>query len=507
VLRGRYRFLTKCKTPSTDRNGSVLYWMSRDQRVEDNHAMLLASQLARDRDVPVHVCFNLVPKFLDATLRQYHFMIEGLKETEIALRKKGIPFHLLKGDCLETVPDLAKKLDCCAVVTDMSPLRVPVMWSEGVGSKLDKDFNVPLYQVDAHNVVPVWKCSEKQEYAARTIRKKVHQGMAKYFTEFPELQSQTFPSEYVNMSPIDWDAALEELEIDRKVKPVTWIKPGYKAAMENLISFCSDGRLRCFADKRNDPNIEHCASNLSPYTHFGQISNQRCAIVVKQYALKHSSCSEGAKAFIEESVVRRELSDNFCFYNPNYDSVKGTAGWAQETLQAHAKDVRDYVYDRKALKRSKTHDPLWNAAQTQLRVTGKMHGFLRMYWAKKILEWSTSPEQALADTIYLNDRYSLDGRDPNGYVGCMWSICGVHDMGWKERPIFGKIRYMNYNGCKRKFKVKNFELKWGAGGQTSLNRTFSSSSKKKKKIKTESEQKRKKRKVVEIPKGSLVRRL
>ena len=455
------------------------------------------------------MCFNLVPKFLDATLRQYSFMIEGLKETEVALRSLGIPFHLLKGgEPSDTVPELAKKLDCCAVVTDMSPLRVPKAWAESVASKLDKTMeDVPLYQVDAHNIVPVWKCSDKQEYAARTIRKKVHAGMEKYFTEFPPLKSQTFPSS-VKSTPIDWDAALQELEIDRKVKPVSWIQPGYKAAMKNLKSFCSDGRLRCFADKRNDPNIEHCASNLSPYTHFGQISNQRCAIVVKEYARKHSSCSEGAKAFIEESVVRRELSDNFCFYNPNYDKVTGTANWAQETLRVHAKDDRDHVYSRKALKRCKTHDPLWNAAQCQLRVTGKMHGFLRMYWAKKILEWSTSPEQALADAIYLNDRYSLDGRDPNGYVGCMWSICGVHDMGWKERPVFGKIRYMNYNGCKRKFKVKEFESKWRVPGQASLNRTFSSlSAKRKKMIKSESGISLKKRKVVEIPASSVVRRI
>lgn len=492
--------LTRCKKAkknSSSSSQSVLYWMSRDQRVEDNWAIHLASQLARDRDVPVHVCFNLVPKFLDATLRQYHFMIEGLREVEIALKMKGIPFHLVKGDCVKTIPELAKKLDCCAVVCDMSPLRVPMAWSEGVAKVMDSEMpDVPLYQVDAHNIVPVWKCSDKQEYAARTIRKKVHLGMETYFTEFPPLESQDFKDIFPS-SPIDWTVALEELEIERRIKPVDWIKPGAKAAMENLTSFCSDGRLRCFHDKRNDPNIEHCASNLSPYTHFGQISNQRCAIVVKEYARKHSSCSEGAKAFIEESVVRRELSDNFCFYNPKYDSIEGTSAWAQETLRVHSKDDRDYVYTLKELKRCKTHDPLWNAAQLQLRATGKMHGFLRMYWAKKILEWSSSPEEALANAIFMNDRYSLDGRDPNGYVGCMWSICGVHDMGWKERPVFGKIRYMNYNGCKRKFKVKQFEQKWSVS-QLSVKRSFSSSSKSNtgrgKKIKSEENPMKKRKK-------------
>jgi len=157
--------------------------------------------------------------------------------------------------------------------------------------------------------------------------------------------------------------------------------------------------------------------------------------------------------YLEELVVRRELSDNFCYYNDLYDSVKGAASWAQETLQAHADDKREYVYTKTALEEGKTHDSLWNAAQKELTVLGKMHGFMRMYWAKKILEWTASPEEALEIAIYLNDKYSLDGRDPNGYVGCMWSICGIHDQGWKEREVFGKIRYMNYNGCKRKFDV------------------------------------------------------
>ncbi|CAK9015423.1 unnamed protein product [Durusdinium trenchii] len=167
------------------------------------------------------------------------------------------------------------------------------------------------------------------------------------------------------------------------------------------------------------------------------------------------------EAFIEESVVRRELSDNFCFYNDKYDSLEGAAAWAQQTLKDHAKDKREHLYTMEELEGGKTHDDLWNASQQQMVQEGKMHGFLRMYWAKKILEWSPSPKEALQRSIELNDRYELDGRDPNGYVGCMWSICGVHDMGWKERPVFGKIRFMNYAGCKRKFNVPAFVAKYG----------------------------------------------
>lgn len=155
-----------------------------------------------------------------------------------------------------------------------------------------------------------------------------------------------------------------------------------------------------------------------------------------------------------------ELSDNFCFYNPKYDSLDGAAEWARLSLLKHAKDKREYVYSEQQLETAKTHDPLWNAAQNELRGAGKMHGFLRMYWAKKILEWTCSPQEALRIGIKLNDKYSLDGRDPNGYVGVAWSIYGAHDMGWTERPIFGKIRYMNYNGCKKKFKVALYEERW-----------------------------------------------
>ncbi|XP_055007908.1 deoxyribodipyrimidine photo-lyase-like, partial [Boleophthalmus pectinirostris] len=169
---------------------------------------------------------------------------------------------------------------------------------------------------------------------------------------------------------------------------------------------------------------------------------------------------ESSAPFIEELVVRRELTDNFCYYNKKYDSIKGAYDWAQKTLKDHAKDKRPYVYTQDQLEKAKTHDDLWNGAQFQMISEGKMHGFLRMYWAKKILEWTSSPEEALSIALYLNDRYSLDGQDPNGFVGCMWSICGIHDQGWAERPIFGKIRYMNYKGCQRKFDVARFEKKY-----------------------------------------------
>jgi len=214
-------------------------------------------------------------------------------------------------------------------------------------------------------------------------------------------------------------------------------------------------RLSGYNEKRNDPN-ENVSSNLSPYLHFGQISAQRIAL--ETYKRKHNI--ETKDAFLEELIVRRELSDNFCFYNKNYDSFDGFPEWAKKTLNEHRKDKREFTYHLEQFEKAKTHDDLWNAAQIEMVKTGKMHGYMRMYWAKKILEWTETPEEALEYSIYLNDKYELDGRDPNGYTGCAWSIGGVHDRAWTERPVFGKIRYMNYNGAKRKFDVKRYIQKY-----------------------------------------------
>eukprot|EP00933_Yihiella_yeosuensis_P069731 TRINITY_DN7663_c2_g1_i1.p1 TRINITY_DN7663_c2_g1~~TRINITY_DN7663_c2_g1_i1.p1 ORF type:complete len:561 (+),score=122.84 TRINITY_DN7663_c2_g1_i1:28-1710(+) len=437
--------------------GPVIYWMSRDQRAEDNWALLYAQRLAQKQSAPVHVVFCLVPKFLDATIRQFDFMLKGLQEVEASLKKVGIPFHLKMGKASEAVPALCKKLGATAVVCDMSPLRVPKQWSQDVAKSCNGQ-KVPVIQVDAHNVVPVWVASDKQEVGARTIRKKIMTPLGTWLTEFPALKEHSHkPSKADWPKAVDWKAAEKSLQVDMSVGPVKDFTPGATAAKAKLQDFIKN-RLGLFADSRNDPNV-NALSGLSPWIHFGQISAQRCALAVKKAANGTGSSKalqKGCEAYIEESIVRRELSDNFCFYNEKYDQIEGAAGWAQETLKVHLKDKREHIYSEKELENGKTHDDLWNAAQLQMVKEGKMHGFLRMYWAKKILEWSPTPKDALARAIRFNDKYNLDGRDPNGYVGCMWSICGTHDMGWAERAIFGKIRFMNYEGCKRKFKIEPF---------------------------------------------------
>ncbi|XP_066565183.1 CPD photolyase isoform X2 [Amia ocellicauda] len=387
----------------------VIYWMSRDQRVQDNWALLYAQQLALAERLPLHVCFCLVPRFLDATIRQFDFLLRGLEEVAKECSALGLEFHLLQGCAGERLPRFVQELGVGAVVTDFSPLRVPLQWVEEVKKALPRD--IPLIQVDAHNVVPCWVASNKQEYSAKTIRNKINSKLPEFLKEFPLMAKHPHcaskPAE-----PVDWERARSSLEVDQSVKAVSWARPGSVAGLAVLESFI-DQRLQYFDSLRNNPNSD-ALSNLSPWLHFGHVSAQRVVLEVERSGQRWPS---SVKAFVEETVVRRELADNFCFYNKNYDCVEGAYEWAQKTLRDHAEDPRPYLYTRDELEAAKTHDKLWNAAQFQMVSEGKMHGFLRMYWAKKILEWTSSPHEALAIAIYLNDRYELDGRDPSGYVG------------------------------------------------------------------------------------------
>ncbi|KAH8407436.1 hypothetical protein KR222_001270 [Zaprionus bogoriensis] len=454
----RVRVLSTASDVKESCQGGVVYWMSRDARVQDNWALLFAQRLAMKLELPLQVVFCLVPQFLNATLRHYKFLLGGLQEVEQQCRQLDIPFQLLLGSPAERLPEFVIAEDIGAVICDFAPLRVPRQWVADVTQALSEQ--VPLIQVDAHNIVPLWVASEKQEYAARTIRNKINSKLGEFLSEFPPLVKHPHPHphgrEGSQWKSVDWTAARRELRCDMSVDEVEWAKPGYTAACRQLFEFCTR-RLRLFHDKRNDPTA-NALSGLSPWLHFGQISAQRCILEVQRYRAQHKSSVE---AFCEETIVRRELADNFCYYNEHYDSLKGLHDWAYQTLDAHRKDKRSPCYTLEQLEHSRTYDDLWNSAQLQLVREGKMHGFLRMYWAKKILEWTATPELALEYCILLNDKYSLDGRDPNGYVGCMWSVGGVHDQGWKERAVFGKIRYMNYQGCKRKFDVAAFVMRYG----------------------------------------------
>lgn len=425
--------------------GAILYWMSRDRRVNDNWALLFAYEMAKKFQAPLFVVFNLVPEFLGATLRQYDFMVRGLQEVVVNLEQLNIPFRLFTGQPDATIPKFIKNQQVGAVICDFSPLRIYRHWKQELAVKI----GVPLFEVDAHNIIPCWSASPKQEFAARTIRPKIHRQLHHYLEEFPELTAMP-ESLYTPAPETNWQEALSSLKVDTNVKPIEWLEPGETGARQTLDSFISR-KLENYAQNRNNPVLDSL-SNLSPYLHFGQISAQRIALEVE----KTITNKESAEAFLEELIVRRELSDNYCNHNNHYDSIEGLADWARKTLDDHRSDPREYIYSVEEFESARTHDPSWNAAQMEMVKTGKMHGYMRMYWAKKILEWSPSPEEAIQTAIYLNDKYELDGRDPNGYVGVLWAVGGLHDRPWFERPVYGKIRYMNANGLRRKFDVDTY---------------------------------------------------
>lgn len=462
--------------------GPVLYWMSRDQRSVDNWALEFGIQKAAELKQPLVVCFSLVPGFLGATNRMYEFMIRGLEEVCSDLHSKKIPFYLLKGEPVGEVVQFIKSNKIGCVVTDFSPLRIGREWREAIAKSID----VSTWEVDAHNIVPVWEASEKQEFGAYTLRGKLANKLAVWLNEpinsFSDLNNQSDWGVPSNL--LKWDEIKGEIDVDVVVGLPEDLKPGMKAA-ESLLEGFIEGGIKRYGEERNDPLVD-VQSGLSPYLHFGQISSQRVAWNVLNVKRPQGLGKEGVGvfnmskkgvvpipkddvgAFVEELVVRRELADNFCFYNENYDSFEGFPDWAKKTLDEHRKDVREYVYTKEEFENGTTHDELWNAAQREMVISGKMHGYMRMYWAKKILEWTKTPEDAIEIAIYLNDRYEIDGRDPNGYVGIAWSIGGVHDRAWTERDVFGKIRFMSYDGCKRKFDVKAYVERWSGKKQLEL---------------------------------------
>lgn len=453
MIEKRAKLLNSCEVRIENKKidnkaGKVIYWMSREQRVHDNHALLFAKSLADKYGFEFGICFSLAENFLGATARHFGFMLRGLNELIGELAKFNIPFFLLRGNPSEEILKFTYQNDSRILVTDFDPLKIKRKWKEEVNSKI----NIPLYEVDAHNVVPYFLASDKEEFAAYTIRPKIKKNLAEFLIEYPKLEKHDNSKEFVELGTKEIEIDLSKY--DNTPGEVNSFSPGEISAKKMLNNFINN-RLENYATDRNDP-VKNALSHLSPYYHFGQLSPLRVALAVNN----SGASSESKNAYLEELIIRRELSDNYCYYNKNYDNIHGIRNWARDTLEAHKNDRRDYLYDLEHFEQAATHDKYWNAAQIEMVKTGKMHGYMRMYWAKKILEWSKSPEEAFEIAIYLNDKYELDGRDPNGYVGVAWSIGGIHDRAWTERPVYGKIRYMNSNGLRRKFKADEYAAKY-----------------------------------------------
>lgn len=427
----------------------VLYWMQASQRAEYNHALEFAISQANERKLPVLVYFGLTATFPEANERHYSFMLEGLKAVKEALNRKGIGMVIERSSPETGLIKFAGRASL--TVCDRGYLKIQKKWREYVS----KSIECPLIQVESDVVIPVEAVSSKEEYSAATLRRKLQRVLPEYLNspneQAPVIDSTRLDFESFDIS--DTSGAISKLNIDRTVKPSHIYYGGALEARRRLKEFI-ENKLEKYAESKNDPN-EDVLSNLSPYLHFGQISPSFIASEVSRRD------GTGAEAFLEELIVRRELSMNFVHYNPIYDSYEGLPNWVRKTLSEHRNDARQYLYTREELEQSQTHDPYWNAAQREMVTTGKMHGYMRMYWGKKLLEWSAAPEEAYQTALFLNNKYELDGRDPNGFAGVAWCF-GKHDRPWATRPVFGNVRYMNSEGLKRKFDADKYAKKYSS---------------------------------------------
>ncbi len=423
----------------------VVYWMQRAQRGMDNPALDVAIEAANELRLPVAVFFGLRPDYPNANLRHYAFLVEGLAETAKRIEERGAAFVFRPYPKNHLVP-FCEEVKAALVIGDENPMREPEQWRRGATEKL----RVPLWTVDADVIVPT-KLFAKEEYAARTIRPKIHK-VLEHFLQPTVNPVAHYPFKKKPKSePLDTKKILKTLPVDKSVEPILYYRGGTAEALRRLREFIRE-RLASYHTARNLPHQDG-TSAMSAYLHFGHISPLTIALVVKD-----ADAPQAAKeTYLEELIVRRELAINYVARNPHYDRLAGAHEWARKTLAEQAADARPFLYTEAELESAATHDELWNASQMEMVKTGRMHGYLRMYWAKKILEWTASAAEAFDIAVRLNDKYELDGRDPNGYTGVAWAIAGKHDRPWApRRPIFGMIRYMSAAGMARKFDVQAY---------------------------------------------------
>ncbi len=417
----------------------VLYWMQQSQRAEFNHALEYAVQRANDQKQPLLAGFGLMDDYPEANLRHYHFLLQGLQETQQALHRRGIRLVVGRGSPDAVALRLAR--GASLIVCDRGYLRHQKLWRCRVADSFDGE----VVQVESDSVVPVEVASDKAESAARTLRPRIHRHLDDYLVELSPTpiarDSLGLAAEGPDLD--DLDAVLSQLELDRSVPPVNRFRGGTSAAKARLRDFLRR-HLEGYAAHRNQPELDG-VSHMSPYLHFGQISPVYVALQVREAAGR----PEDRANYLEELVIRRELALNFVHFTEDYDRYTALPAWARTTLEEHRQDERSRRYTRAQLDAAETHDPYWNAAMREMKHTGYMHNHMRMYWGKKILEWSPTPESAYRVALELNNRYFLDGRDPASYANIAW-IFGLHDRPWPERPVYGTVRSMTSGGLERK---------------------------------------------------------
>jgi deoxyribodipyrimidine photo-lyase len=425
----------------------VLYWMQQSQRAEYNHALEYAVQQANALGQGVLVGFGLTDNYPEANLRHYTFMLEGLRETQSSLAEKGIKMVIQYGSPADVASTLGKKASL--IVCDRGYLRHQKAWRAQVA----RSANCCVVQVESDVVIPIEVVSNKTEYAARTIRPKIHKHLKAFLVPFKSISVKK-SSLGLKVKGLDLgklDTILKKLSLDRSIAAVSrYFKGGSSHGKSRLDGFIKN-RFDHYVKNRNQPQTDDI-SHMSPYLHFGQISPLYLSLKIQASGRRFT---EARAAYLEELIVRRELAVNFVYFNQKYDSYSCLPQWAQKTLKQHRKDPRENVYTRRQLEDAETHDDYWNAAMREMKITGFMHNYMRMYWGKKILEWCRTPEYAFRTALAINNKYFLDGRDPNSYAGVSW-VFGLHDRAWFERPIFGKIRYMAASGLERKCDIRGY---------------------------------------------------
>ncbi|MDB5325008.1 MAG: phrB [Phycisphaerales bacterium] len=431
-----------------ERDGQyVLYFMQQAVRTRFNHALELTIRRANELGVPPLVCFGLMDDYPEANERHYAFLLEGLRDVEANLKARGIKFVVRHGSPEKAALHYAK--EAALVICDRGYLRHQKAWRDALADHAPCE----VMEVESDVVVPVDVASDKHESAARTIRPKIHKKWDEYLQPLRPTKVK-HPSLHLkvtgNIEVAHPAATLKKLKLDRSVAPTPFFTGGEDQAARLLASF-TQSKLDGYAEGRNEPSADR-HSYMSMYLHFGHVSPLELALHVRD---QKNAPAADRDSYLEELIIRRELSMNFCNFEPRYDSYACLPNWAHKTLADHASDERPITYTLKQLEESKTQDPYWNAAQTQMVVTGFMHNYMRMYWGKKILEWTKSPKEAFERTLYLNNKYEMDGRDANSFANVAW-IFGLHDRPWGRRAIFGNVRYMNAAGLERKFDIQKY---------------------------------------------------
>lgn len=433
-----------------DKGRYILYWMQASQRIKDNHALYEAMMLANHYKRPLYVLFVLDETFKDGNRRNFKFLLEGLNDVKAKLKTLGARFIIRRAGLYEGVVPFLK--DATAVVMDDAYLK-GLRTVKGKITKQADSLGVPVFYVPSNVIIPVDEASSKVEYAARTIRKKLNSAASFWAEALDEdiaLEHQDSTSDAL---PVLDDLDLEDISVS------SFLQGGEKKALKQLETFLDSG-LKHYQESSFNPACAQAVSYLSAYLHFGHIAPSLVWREVKKRVANDETLSDSADAFLEQLLVRRELAYNFVWFLEGYDRFeKMTVSWAYETMEKHVDDERGYLYTKADYLALKTHDDYFNAAMAQMLKTGYMHNRMRMYWGKKIIEWSKDYKTAYETILDLNNTYFLDGRDPISYASVAWCF-GRHDQAWKEREVFGKLRYMNAGGLKRKSDIEDYVKTW-----------------------------------------------